>query len=427
MRGDDLSVIRRPGRGERAPTFRSFTSRNFRLFFAGQLVSAIGNWLTMIASTLFVLHITDSAIAVGVLTATQFGPMLLFGLWAGVIVDRVDKRSLLVVTQGLAALQSALLAVLAFSGEPPLVAIYGVSLIGGFVVSVDTTARRAFVVEMVDEDMVTNAVSLNSALMTTARVVGPVVAGVLISLVGYGWCFTLDALSYIGPTVALLLMRTSELRKAPVLVRAKHQVRDGLRYVRATPALWLPLALTAVISTFTLNFQVVLPLLVTETFDSTPTVFTIMFSVLSIGSLLGALWMARRATVSLGQTVINATVLGVATLALAAAPTLGIAFPVALAMGLGMTAFITSSTSNVQLAAEPETRGRVLALQSVVLIGSTPIGGPIIGVVCETWGARAGLLLGGVTCLLAVGFAMWVIARSHPAGSTDTVAGLGHS
>jgi MFS family permease len=421
-------VIRRSNRRhERAPTFRSFASRNFRLFFGGQLVSAIGSWLTTIAATLFVLHLTDSGIAVGVLTACQFGPMLLFGLWAGVIVDRVDKRKLLVVTQLVAALQSAALAVLAFSGDPPLLAIYGVALVGGFVVSIDTTARRAFVVEMVDEDMVINAVSLNSAIMTSARVIGPVVAGILIALVGYGWCFALDALSYIGPTVALLMMRTSELRRAPVLVRAKRQIRDGLHYVRAKPDLWLPMVMTAIISTFTLNFQVVMPLLVTDTFSSTPTVFTIMFSVLSVGSLLGALWMARRATLGVGQTVINATLLGAATLGMAAAPTLGIAFPVALIMGLGMTSFITSSTSNVQLASDPDKRGRVLALQSVVLIGSTPIGGPLLGIVCETWGARAGLLLGGVSCLLAAGFGTWVIARAHPARAADTVAGLGHS
>jgi len=185
--------------------------------------------------------------------------------------------------------------------------------------------------------------------------------------------------------------------------------------------------MTAVISTFTLNVQVVMPLLVTDTFSSTPTVFTILFSVLSLGSLLGALWMARRATLGLGQTVINATLLGAAALGLAAAPTLGIAFPVALVFGLGMTAFITSSTSNVQLASDPDKRGRVLALQSVVLIGSTPIGGPILGVVCETWGARAGLLLGGVACLLAAGFGAWVTTRALSAKAADTVAGLGHS
>jgi len=421
-------VIRRGARRrERAPTFRSFSSRNFRLFFAGQLVSVIGNWLTTIASTLLVLEITHSAIAVGLLTAFQFGPMLLFGLWAGVIVDRVDKRRLLLLTQAIAACQSAVLAVLAFSGSPPVAAIYAVAMVGGFVVSIDTTARRAFVVEMVDEDMVINAVSLNSAIMTSARVIGPVFAGALIALFGYGWCFTLDALSYIAPTVALLMMRTSELRRAPVLVRAKRQIRDALHYVRATPGLWLPIVMTAIISTFTMNFQVVMPLLVTETFHSTPTVFTIIFSVLSVGSLFGALWMARRATLGLTQTVFNATLLGVAALGLAAAPTLGAAFALAFLMGLGMTAFITASTTNVQLAAEPEKRGRVLALQSVVLIGSTPIGGPILGVVCETWGARAGLVVGGVAALVAAGIGLWVTTRAHAVRAADTVAGLGQS
>jgi len=422
-------VIRRsPRRHDRSPTFRSFASRNFRLFFAGQLISTIGNWLTTIAATLFVLHLTDSAIAVGVLTACQFAPMLLFGLWAGVIVDRVDKRKLLMVTQVIAACQSAAFAFLAFSGDPPLAAIYAVALVGGLVISIDTTARRAFVVEMVDEDMVINAVSLNSALMTSGRVIGPVVAGVLIALVGYGWCFALDALSYLGPTAALLLMRTSELRRAPILVRAKHQVREGLRYVRATPELWLPLVMTVIISTFTMNTQVVMPLLVTDTFSSTPTVFTILFSVLSIGSLLGALWMARRATLTLGLTAIAAAVLGVAGLGMAAAPTLGVTFPIALAFGFGMTAFISSSTSNVQLASDDDKRGRVLALQSVVLIGSTPIGGPLLGVVCEAWGARAGLLVGGVAALVAAAFGLWATTRVvQPARAADTVAGLGQS
>jgi len=402
---------------ERAPMFRSFVSRNFRLFFTGQLISQVGNWLTTIATTLFVLHLTGSAIAIGVLTACQFAPMLLFGLWAGVLIDRTDKRTLLLCTQVVAALQSVALAVLAFSGHPPLAAIYGVALVGGCVVAVDSTTRRAFVVELVDEDLVTNAVSLNSALMTSARVVGPVVAGVLVALFGYGWCFTIDALSYIGPMIALSLMRTAELRRAPVATRAKHQIRDGLRYVRTLPELWLPLAMTAIIGTFTLNFQVVMPLLVTHTFSGTETVFTILFSVLSVGSFLGALWMARRITLHLTQTVVTATLLGVSTLALAAAPTLAFAFPVALVMGLGMTAFITSGTANMQVAADPAKRGRVLALQGVVLLGSTPIGGPILGVVCQTWGARAGLVLGGVAALVAAAFGYWVTSRRtvpHP-------------
>jgi len=388
--------------------FRSLATRNFRLFFVGQLVSAIGNWLTMIASTLFVLHLTDRGIAVGALTACQFGPLLLFGLWAGAIIDRVDKRRLLLVTQIVAALQSAALAALAFHGDPPLAAVYAVTLVGGCILAIDSTARRAFVVELVDEDLVTNAVSLNSAIMTSARVVGPVLAGLLVSLVGYGWCFTLDALSYVGPTVAMLLMRPAEIRRAPMVLRAKGQVRAALRYVGRVPELWLPMVMTAVIGTLTLNFQVMMPLLVKKTFASTDSVFTLLFSVLSVGSLLGSLWIARRTILPLTQTVATATLLGVATLALAAAPTLAAAFPIALVIGFGMTAFITASTGNMQLTADAEKRGRVLALQSVVLIGTTPIGGPILGLVCDSFGPRAGLVLAGVACLVAcaLGFAV---------------------
>ncbi|MBM3659788.1 MAG: MFS transporter, partial [Actinobacteria bacterium] len=334
-----------------------------------------------------------------------------FGLWAGAVVDRLDKRMLLLTTQVVAAAQSAAYAVLAFAGSPPLGAIYAVALVGGFVVAIDTTARRAFVVELVDEEHVANAVSLNSAMMTSSRVFGPVIAGVLISTVGYAWCFTLDALSYVGPVVALLVMRTSEIRRAPVVSRTQGQIRDAFRYVGGLPNLWLPIAMTAIIGTFTLNFQVVFPLLVTRTFDGTDAAFTLLFSVLSVGSVLGALWMARHTTLRLAQTVHTATLLGVATLLLAAAPDLPVAFPLALLMGLGMTAFITSSTANLQLTADAEKRGRVLALQSVVLIGSTPIGGPIVGAIVEAWGPRAGLVVGGIACLGATGFGYWVMRR----------------
>ena len=402
--------------------FRSLAVRNFRLFFSGQLVSAIGNWLTTIAAVLFVLHLTDNGLAIGLLTACQFGPLLVFGLWAGAVVDRLDKRRLLLGTQVIAAAQSAAYAVLAFTGDPPLGAIYAVALVGGFVVAIDSTARRAFVVELVDEDLVANAVSLNSAMMTSSRVFGPVIAGLLIATVGYGWCFALDAMSYVAPIVALALMRTSEIRRAPVIARAKGQIRDAFRYVGTAPQMWLPLVMTGVIGTFTLNFQVVMPLLVTRTFSSSDSVFTLIFSVLSVGSVLGALWMARHTTLRLAQTVSTALLLGVATVMLALAPDLALAFPIALVMGLGMTAFITSSTANLQLSADAAMRGRVLALQSVVLIGSTPIGGPLIGFVSDQWGARAGLMVGGVACLAAAVFGFWV-TRRRP-GPTSIEIGL---
>jgi MFS family permease len=210
------------------------------------------------------------------------------------------------------------------------------------------------------------------------------------------------------------------------VARAKGQIRDAFRYVGSTPQLWLPIVMTAVISTFTFNFQVIMPLLVTRTFSSTDTVFTVIFSVLSVGSVLGALWMARRTNLLLTQTVQTALVLGLGTIAMAAAPSLAVAFPVALVMGFGMTAFVTASTGNLQLTADAEKRGRVLALQSVVLIGSTPIGGPILGAVCEAWGARAGLVLGGVACLAATAFGFWVTRHRVLPTSIEVDGATGH-
>src|SRR3954471_19170923 len=184
-------------------TFRSLRSRNFRLFFGGQLISQVGNWLTLVAQTLLVLTLTDSGIALGALAAAQFGPVLLLGPWAGVVADRSDKRRLLMIVQSIAMLQSFTLAALAFSGHPPVLAIYGVAMIGGITIAFDNPARRAFVTEMVPEDNVANAVSLNSALMTSSRVIGPAIAGLLVTTVGFGWCFLVDGLSYIAVLIGL--------------------------------------------------------------------------------------------------------------------------------------------------------------------------------------------------------------------------------
>lgn len=391
--------------------FHSFQSRNFRLFFVGQLVSQVGNWLTMIAATLFVLDLTDSGIAIGVLTACQFAPVLIFGMWAGAIVDRQEKRRLLLIVQVVAMAQSFALTFLAFMGHPPLLAVYLVSIVGGFVVAIDNPARRAFIIEMVEEDQVTNAVSLNSALMTSARVIGPVLAGALIALVGFGWCFSIDAFSYFGALTALFLMRTSELRRPPIVPRAARQIRAGFRYVRRLPELWLPLLMMALIGTFAFNYQVVMPLLVERDFGSDDTVFTLLFSCLSVGSLLGALYMARRTSVYLRTSVTTAAWLGASTLGLAVAPSLLTAFAVSVVIGFAMTAFLTAASATVQIAADPAMRGRVLAIQGVVILGSAPIGGPIVGAVCEVWGPRAGMAIGGVACVVAAGVGAYVIAR----------------
>ncbi len=389
----------------RGATFSSFRTRNFRLFFTGQTISQIGNWLTLVAQSLLVLKLTDNnGLAVGILTACQFAPVLLFGAWAGLVADRSDKRRLLVIVQSFAMLQSFALAALAFSGSPPVWSICAVAFVGGISTAFDNPARRAFVVEMVPEDDVQNAVSLNSALMTSARIFGPALAGLLIVTVGYGWCFAVDGISYIAVIVSLLMMRAGELRRSIPTPKAKGQVRAGLRYAHGNPELWIPLVMMAIVGTLTFNFSVTYPLFVKTTLGGSDTTFTILYSVVSIGSLTGALLTARRRTVEVRDVVVGSALFGVAMLLFSLAPGLVAAFPLAILVGFTSIIFMTTSTAIVQLRADPAMRGRVLALQAIVFLGSTPIGGPVLGWVCDQFGARAGFIVGGVA---ALGAAAW--------------------
>ena len=281
--------------------FRSLQVRNFRLFFGGQLVSQVGNWLTLVAQTLLVLKLTDSGYALGALAAAQFGPILLVGAFAGLVADRSDKRRLLIVVQALAMVQSLFLAVLGFMAHPPLLAIYAVAVFSGIAMAFDNPARRSFVVEMVPEKSIPNAVSLNSALMTGSRVVGPALAGLLVTTVGFGWCFLLDALSYIAVIAAYWRMNPSELRQAPVTPKGRGQIREGLRYARSIPELWVPLLMMTVIGTLAFNFQTVLPLFVTRDLDGSDVTFTWLLSIVSVGSLAAALAAARRTTIDVAH------------------------------------------------------------------------------------------------------------------------------
>ncbi len=390
----------RPGRAFRE-TFRSVRVRNFRLFFFGQLISQIGTWLTTVALTLLVLHLTNSGLAIGGLVACQFAPVLFLGAYGGVVADRSDKRRLLLITQTLEMAQSFALGALAFMHHAPLLAFYAVALAGGFMLAFDNPTRRSFVPEMVPPEEVQNAVTLNSAIMTSSRIFGPALAGVLVITAGYGWAFTSDAISYLAVIAGLWMMHTEELVQPPRTAKAKHQVRDGLRYVRQVGDLWIPLVMVTIVGTLTFNFSVVLPLFTEHTLRGNDTTYTLLYSVLSIGSFAGALLAAHRRTVDIRHIVMASCGFGVAMLALAAVPNLATAFPVALFVGLTSIAFMTAATAIVQVRSDPAMRGRVLALQAMVMLGSTPIGGPLLGYVCDTLGARSGLIIGGVAALAA--------------------------
>ena len=403
-------------RAAAAETFASLRHRNFRLFFTGQLISQVGNWLTLVAQTLLVLELTDSGVALGILAAAQFGPILVLGPWAGLVADRSDKRRLLLIVQTLAMVQSFLLAALAFSGDPPVGAIYAVAVFGGVCMAFDNPTRRSFVVEMVPEDEINNAVSLNSALMTSSRVVGPALAGLLVSTVGYGWAFLGDGVSYLAVIAGLWLMRSDELRSAPVTPKARGQIRAGLRYVRSERDLFVPLAMLAVVGTLSYNFQTVFPLFVTRDLGGSDAVFTAMFSVVSIGSLVGALVTARRSDIGVRHVGLAAIGYGVTMALMALSPNVGVAMVLGLALGLASITFIVSSTAIVQIRSAPEMRGRVLALQAMLFLGSTPVGGPIVGWVADHFGARYSVGLGAVAALVAGAWGLAVVRRDGRRG-----------
>jgi MFS family permease len=400
--------VKRRVTGAVRTTFRSLSVRNFRLFFFGQLISQIGTWLTQIALTLLVLHLTKSGVAIGILVACQFGPVLLLGAYGGVVADRADKRRLLLVTQSLQMLQSFALAALAFSDHPPLEAFYATAFAGGILLAFDNPARRSFVPEMVPAEEAHNAVTLNSALMTSSRIFGPAIAGALAVTVGYGWAFAVDGISYLAVLASLYLMRTEELFSAPRSSRGRGQIREGLRYVRTVRQLWVPLVMVTIVGTLTFNFSVTLPLFVEHTLGGSDGSYTALYSVLSVGSFAGALITAHRRSVDVSHVVTASFAFAAAMFGLALMPNLLSAFPVALFVGMSSIVFMSSSTAIVQVQAAPNMRGRVLALQSMVLIGSTPIGGPVLGWVCDALGARVGL---GIGAAAALGAAVWGATR----------------
>jgi MFS family permease len=410
---------------------RGLRSRNFRLFFIGQLISNTGNWLTLVALTLLVLHLTKSGVAVGLLSACQFGPILVLSPFAGLVADRSDKLRLLKITQTGEMCQSLVLAALAFMHHPPLVALYVTAAAGGCLLAFDNPVRRSFVTEMVPEQDVANAVTLYSALVNTSRIFGPALAGLLVVTVGFGWCFGIDAASYLAVLAALWMMRRSELRTVPVTPRGRGQVRAGLRYVRSLPELWLPFVMLAVVGTLSYNFTVVFPLFVEHGLHGSDASYTLVYSVFSAGALVGALIVADRRKVGVANIVRGAAAFGVSMLVLAAAPSVLATLPVVVLVGFSSIAFMTATTAIVQVRADPRMHGRVLALQTVLLVGTTPIGGPIMGAVSDAFGARVPLVIGGVAALLAALFGALVGRRvlpteepAPPRGHEDEAADL---
>jgi MFS family permease len=394
-------------------TFRSLRTRNYRLFAAGQVVSLSGTWGQRVAQDWLVLELSgNSGVALGITTGLQFLPVLLFGLYGGVLADRYDKRRLLLGAQAAMALLALALAALDLSGAVQLWHVYALAFGLGLASVVDTPVRQAFVSEMVGPDDLPNAVSLNSATFNSARIVGPALAGAAIAAVGTGWVFVANALSYVAVLAGLAAMRTSELHAGQRLPRAKGQLREGLSYVRSRPDLLVPIVLVFMVGTFGLNFQITLALVVKEVFERGAGAYGLLSAFLAVGSLIGALASARRTGPPRQRTLFAAVLaFGLLEVAVGLAPTYVVMAALLVPTGAAVLTFTTTANAIVQLGSAPQVRGRVMALYILVFLGGTPLGAPLIGGLAEAFGPRSSIVLGGVVTALSGLVAAVVMTR----------------
>ncbi|BBC34215.1 Transporter, major facilitator family protein [Streptomyces graminofaciens] len=394
-----------------ASMFRSLRVRNYRLFFIGQSVSNTGTWMQRIAQDWLVLSLTGSSTAVGFTMALQFLPMLLFGLYGGVLVDRFPKRRLLFLTQTSMAVTGLALAALTLSGQVQVWHVYVVAFAVGMATVVDNPARQSFVSEMVGPEQLQNAVSLNSANFQSARLIGPAVAGVLITTVGTGWAFLYNGLSFVAPIAGLLLMRSKELHPARRAPRGKGQLREGLRYVAGRPELLWPIVLVGFIGTFGFNFPVWLSAYADDVFHAGAGSYSLFNTLMAVGSVSGALLAARRGTARLRVLIAGALAFGVLEVVAALAPSYWVFVLLMAPIGMfGLTVNVTANTA-IQMGTDPVMRGRVMALYMMVFLGGSPLGAPIAGWVTDAYGPRVGFVAGGAVSAVAAVFVGLVLAR----------------
>ncbi len=416
-----MTRVERAGR----VTFAALAVPNYRRYIGGQSISLIGTWMQMTAQSWLVLTLTHSGTMLGVVVALQTLPVLLLGPYGGVIADRVNKRRLMVVLQSAMGLQALALGVLTVTGSVRVWQIGILAALLGLNNAFENPARQSFMMELVGPEHLRNAVSLNSVMANVARAVGPAIAGILIATVGDGVCFLVNAGSFVAVLFSLSSMDASALSPATPMIRGDGQLREGLRYVRSTPALFVPLVMMGIAGCLTYEFQVSLPVMADRGLRVGATGFGFMTAAMGVGAAAGGLFVAARGTTGLRPLVIAASGFGVAMTLAALAPNLAFEM-VALALaGAGSIAFMATGNSTLQLTAAPEMRGRVMSLWFVAFQGSTPIGGPIVGATMSVLGARAGLGLGAVTVALVACGGMLALRRlSGPrSAGAEAVAG----
>lgn len=382
-------------------TFSSLKVRNYRFYFIGQAVSVSGTFMQGVAQAWLILKLTNSGTALGIVTALQYLPILLFGPWGGLIADRYNKRKVIYLTQTLFAVQAILLGILTLTGTVQVWMVGALAFFYGLVNLIDNPVRQTFVPEMVGKERVRNAVTLYSSLVNLARVIGPLVAALLIAQVGIGMCFIYNGLSYAAIILLLALMRTAELHHTPRAARAPGQISEGIRYILKTPILRNTLMMMVIIGTLTYEFQVSLPLFAQFTFRGNADTYAMMMTALGVGSIVGGILLAGQKKASVRTLRVAAFFFGLATVAASVMPTLRLALASIFAVGFFSILFQSIGNSILQLESEPHMRGRVMSYWTMAFLGSTTIGGPIIGWIGQVFSPRWSLAVGGSAAVIA--------------------------
>ncbi len=384
--------------GAKASPFRSLQHRNVRVYFIGLLLSNIGTWLQFTATSILIYRINERATDAGLNTLFQFLPMLLLGAWAGGFADRHDRRTVTIWTQSALLLQAVLLAIADFGGFVSLPVIYSLSLILGVANAIDNPSRRGLVTELVEPAEISNAMSLNTTVMTGSRIFGPALAAVLIGPLGTAWLFAMNALSYVAVLWSLLALRRSEMIPSPPAPRTGKPVREAMQFVWRDPFLRYSFVVFAIVSTFAFNYSVVLPKL-SDVQWGQENGYPILLTIVSIGSIFGALSTARFRVIGVQWYGTLVAINAFSCIALGFAPNFWVACLVSLPLGFGGTGLVASMTGISQQKTSPEMRSRLLALQSVAFLGSTPIGGPITGWIGDNISIQWSLAYGGLLSL----------------------------
>jgi MFS family permease len=411
----------------RRNTFASLANPNYRLYFGGQAVSLIGTWMQTIAQSYLVFTLTHSAADVGYVVALQTIPVLILGPYGGVVADRVDKRKLMVGLQSMMGVLALTLGVLTITGVVTVWMIGALAFLLGLNNTFENPARQAFVLEMVGPEHLRNAVTLNSVLVNAARAIGPAFAGILIAVAGSGVCFIVNGVSFIAVVSSLMRMDLGTLSPSEPMVRARGQLMEGLRYVKGEVSLAVPLVMMAIVGCLAYEFSVSLPVMASRAFHGGSETYGFITAAMGVGAVVGGLWAAGHGKTGLMPMVRTSAIFAVAIATAAVAPDLWLELVALAAVGAASVTFLSKGNTTLQLGAAPQMRGRVMSLWSVAFLGSTPIGGPVVGLVAQHAGPRWGLGLGAVACAVAALLGLSVIRRVRRTAVVESEPPVGAS